>query len=74
MMTPKRHQGRGAGRAILTTALAATWSPATSQALLLATPAGRPLYESVGFEAIDESLTCYRGLESTVLEAIGQTP
>jgi GNAT superfamily N-acetyltransferase len=74
MMTPKRHQGRGAGRAALTTALAASWSTATSEALLLATPAGRPLYESVGFEVIDECLTCYRGLEDSVLEAIGQVP
>jgi GNAT superfamily N-acetyltransferase len=74
MMTPKEHQGRGAGRAVLTTALAATWSTATSEALLLATPAGRPLYESVGFEAIDECLTCYRGVDDSVLEAIGQAP
>lgn len=74
MMTPKQHQGRGAGRAVLTTALAATWSTATSEALLLATPAGRHLYESVGFEAIDACLTCYRGLEDSVLEAIGQVP
>ena len=74
MMTPKRHQGRGAGRAVLTAALAATWSTATSEALLLATPAARHLYESVGFEAIDECLTCYRGLEDSVLEAIGQVP
>jgi len=74
MMTPKRHQGRGAGRAVLTTALAATWSTTTSEALLLATPAGRPLYESVGFETIDDCLTCYRGLEDSVLAAIGQVP
>ena len=74
MMTPKRHQGRGAGRAALTAALAATWSTETSEALLLATPAARHLYESVGFEAIDECLTCYRGLEDSVLEAIGQVP
>jgi GNAT superfamily N-acetyltransferase len=74
MMTPPHHQGRGAGRAALTTALAATWSAATSDALLLATPAGRPLYEGVGFEVIDECLTCYRGVDDSVLEAIGQVP
>ncbi len=74
MMTPKRHQAREAGRAALTAALAATWSTATSEALLLATPAARHLYESVGFEAVDECLTCYRGLEDSVLEAIGQVP
>jgi len=72
MMTPKRHQGRGAGRAVLTTALAAAWSAKTSEALLLATPAGRRLYASIGFEAIDESITFYRGLDESVLEAIGQ--
>ena len=74
MMTPPRHQGRGAGRGLLTAALAATWSPATVDAVLLATPAGRRLYESIGFEAIDESVTFYRGLEDSVLQAIGQPP
>ena len=74
MMTPQRHQGRGAGRAVLTTALAAAWSTETSEALLLATPAGRHLYESVGFEAVDESNTFSRGLEESVLKAIGQVP
>jgi GNAT superfamily N-acetyltransferase len=72
MMTPKQHQGRGAGRAVLTAALAAAWSTETSQALLLSTPAGRHLYESVGFESVDESITFYRGLEESVLGAIGQ--
>jgi GNAT superfamily N-acetyltransferase len=72
MMTPKRFQGRGAGKALLTTAMADTWSPATSGALLLSTPAGRRLYESVGFQAVDESVTFYRGLEESVLKAIGQ--
>ena len=74
MMTPPRHQGRGAGRGLLTAALAATWSPATVDAVLLSTPAGRRLYESIGFEAVDESVTFYRGLEDSVLEAIGQPP
>jgi hypothetical protein len=74
MMTPRPHQRRGAGRAVLTAALAATWSPVTSEALLLATPAGRTLYESVGFEALDESRTYFRELEESVLEAIGQVP
>lgn len=34
--------------------------------------AGRHLYESVGFESVDESITIYRGLEESVLGAIGQ--
>ena len=74
MMTPPGHQGRGAGRGLLTAALGATWSTATADAVLLATPAGRRLYESIGFEAVDESFTFYRGLEASVLEAIGQPP
>lgn len=72
MMTPPQHQGRGAGRALLSTALQATWDDGIDEALLLATPAGRRLYESLGFASVDESLTCYRGLEDEVLAAIGQ--
>ena len=72
MMTPERHQRRGAGRALLTGALAEEWSAETESALLIATPAGRRLYESIGFVASDEIMTRYRGLEADVLEAIGQ--
>jgi GNAT superfamily N-acetyltransferase len=72
MMTPARHQRRGAGRALLTKALAAEWRDDTEFAVLLSTPAGRRLYESVGFEASDEVITRYRGLEDEVLAAIGQ--
>ncbi|MGH3140825.1 MAG: GNAT family N-acetyltransferase, partial [Gaiellales bacterium] len=62
MMTPRRHQRRGAGRALLTAALAGTWSPQTQFAVLIATPAGRRLYESVGFAAADEVTTSFRGI------------
>ena len=72
MMTPERHQRRGAGRALMTRALAEEWSAETESALLIATPAGRRLYESIGFVAVDEILTRYRGLEDDVLDAIGQ--
>ena len=72
MMTPKRHQRRGAGRALLTRALVEHWSAETESAVLIATPAGRRLYESVGFVANDEILTRHRGLEDNVLDAIGQ--
>ena len=61
MMTPERHQRRGAGRALLTHALAAEWRDDTELAVLVATPAGRRLYESIGFEASDEILTRLRG-------------
>ena len=74
MMTPERHQRRGAGRRLLTETLAAIWDASVDEALLLATPAGRRLYESVGFEIVDASLTCFRGLDDDVLGAIGQAP
>jgi GNAT superfamily N-acetyltransferase len=72
MMTPERHQRRGAGRALMTRALAQEWSADTESAVLIATPAGRRLYESIGFVAVDEILTRHRGLEDEVLDAIGQ--
>jgi GNAT superfamily N-acetyltransferase len=72
MMTPERHQHRGAGRALMSRALAEEWSVETESAVLIATPAGRRLYESVGFVAVDEILTRHRGLEVDVLDAIGQ--
>jgi GNAT superfamily N-acetyltransferase len=57
MMTPVRHRRRGAGRAVLTGALDDVWSGATRAALLWATPAGRPLYESVGFRPVAEGIS-----------------
>jgi len=71
-LTPERHQRRGAGRALLTHALAAEWRDDTELAVLIATPAGRRLYESIGFEASDELLTRFRGLDDELLAAIGQ--
>ena len=72
MMTPARHQRRGAGRALLTHALAAEWRDDTEFAVLIATPAGRRLYESIGFDTSDEVMTRFRGLDDAVLAAIGQ--
>ena len=72
MMTPRRHQRRGAGRALLTAALADTWSSETQYAVLVATPAGRRLYESIGFAAADEVTTSFRGVDGALLDAIGQ--
>jgi hypothetical protein len=71
-MTPLAHQRRGAGRAVMATALRESWTADVTQSVLLATPAGRRLYESLGFVAVDEGITCYRGLDDDVLEAIGQ--
>jgi hypothetical protein len=72
MMTPPRDQRRGAGRQLLSGALAARWTPETTGALLLSTAAGRRLYESIGFTAVDEVVTCFRGVDDDVLDAIGQ--
>lgn len=71
MMTPARHQRRGAGRQLLTRALAERWTADTETALLVSTPAGRRLYASIGFTVADEVVTAYRGVEDGVLEAIG---
>ena len=57
MMTPVRHRRRGAGRAVLTAALDDVWNDTTRGALLWSTPAGRPLYESVGFTAVAEGIS-----------------
>ncbi len=72
MMTPERHQRRGAGRQLLSTALAGLWTAETTQSILLSTPAGRTLYESLGFVAEDEVVSCVRGQDEAVLAAIGQ--
>jgi len=72
MMTVPRHQRRGAGRALLTAALARSWTDATDRALLVATPAGRRLYEPMGFAAIDEVTTSFRGVDQQLLDTIGQ--
>jgi GNAT superfamily N-acetyltransferase len=72
MMTPPQFQGRGAGRALLSHALHSEWDDGVTHAVLLGTPAGRRLYERLGFVAVDESITCFRGLADAVLDAIGQ--
>jgi GNAT superfamily N-acetyltransferase len=72
MMTPARHQRRGAGQQLLTAALNVHRPNAPDGAVLLSTPAGRRLYESIGFRAVDEVVTCYRGLTDDLLAAIGQ--
>ena len=55
MMTPPKHRRRGAARAVLSAALVESWQPSTRGAFLWATPAGRPLYESFGFDILDEA-------------------
>jgi GNAT superfamily N-acetyltransferase len=72
MMTPPEYQGRGAGRALLSHALHAEWDETVDRSVLFGTPAGRRLYETLGFVAVDESLSCVRGLDDAVRDAIGQ--
>jgi hypothetical protein len=40
--------------------------------VLMATPAGRRLYASIGFAVADEVTTSFRGIDAALLEAIGQ--
>ena len=73
MMTPVRHRRRGAGRAVLTHALAQIWDAATEGAFLWSTPAGRTFYEAAGFTAVDEASSWTLGADPFVLAAIGQS-
>jgi GNAT superfamily N-acetyltransferase len=52
MATPPRRQRKGAGRALLTAAIAAKRAEGTRRFFLWATPSGRPLYDLLGFEAV----------------------
>jgi GNAT superfamily N-acetyltransferase len=71
MMTPPRHRRRGAGRAVLTTALDDLWNDETEGAFLWASPAGRPLYERVGFTVVDERRVWVLGGDEAANLAIG---
>ena len=71
MMTSPRHRRRGAGRATLTTALDELWNDETEGAFLWASPAGRPLYERVGFTVVDERRVWVLGGDEAANVAIG---
>jgi GNAT superfamily N-acetyltransferase len=73
MMTPLRHQRRGAGSAVLTTALARSWDEGVRRAVLLSSVNGTRLYGSTGFAVADRSTTAFRGAEPGLLEALGQS-
>ncbi|MBI4940444.1 MAG: GNAT family N-acetyltransferase [Actinobacteria bacterium] len=73
MMTPPRHQRRGAGSAVLTTALARSWDEGVRRAVLLSSVNGTRLYGSTGFAVADRSTTAFRGAEPGLLEALGQS-
>jgi hypothetical protein len=72
MATPHKNRGRGAARAALSGALAQSWQPATNGAFLWASPAGRPLYESLGFRPVDEAVVWVTPGQEAASQAIGQ--
>jgi len=73
MMTPPHHRRRGAARAVLTAALtdAAGWGEPADAVTFWATPAGRPLYESMGFRIVDEIDVWTLGATPEELAAVG---
>lgn len=73
MMTMPAHRRRGAGRTVLAAALNAVLRPSMTGSVLVSTPFGRPLYESLGFAALDESITWTRGASAEDLARVGQT-
>ena len=73
MMTMPARRRRGAGRTVLTAALNAVLRPSITGSVLVSTPFGRPLYESLGFAALDESITWTRGASAEDLARVGQT-
>jgi Acetyltransferase (GNAT) domain len=74
VMTPDRHRRRGAGRTVITEALA-TIAGRTEQSILetmfWSSPAGRPLYESLGFGVADTIDAWVLGAEPIDLTSVG---
>jgi len=52
MATPPEHQRKGVGRALLTNVLSGFHAYGIRRFYLMATEAGRPLYESIGFQTV----------------------
>jgi hypothetical protein len=72
MNTPPRHRRRGAARETLIAALVELWSDDTEGAFLWASPAGRPLYERIGFQVVEERRVLVRGGDEAASIAVGQ--
>jgi hypothetical protein len=64
MSTPPDKQRQGAGRAVLLAAMQDHVTRRAETFYLIATPSGKPLYDSVGFETVDE-LTIWLAGESS---------
>jgi GNAT superfamily N-acetyltransferase len=73
MMTPPQHRRRGAGRAVLSAALARTWSDDIDGSFLWSSPMGRPLYESLGYMVLDECWIWVLGGTEEMLAILGNT-
>ena len=74
VMTPPRHRRRGAARAVVAGALAAVAEAAShpiEETLFWASPAGRPLYETMGFVVADEVDAWAIGASPEDLAAVG---
>ena len=73
MMTSPRHRRRGAGRAVLTHALAdaAAETDGSPSVTFWSTPMGRPLYESMGFSVVDDIDVWTHGASPEDMAAVG---
>ncbi len=74
VQTPVRHRRRGAGRAVVAGALAGAAQAARrsiEETLFWASPAGRPLYDSMGFVIADEVDAWALGASPEDLAAVG---
>ena len=74
VMTPLRHRRRGAGRAVVSAALAAVAREGRrpiGETLFWSSPAGRPLYEAMGFTVADDIDAWALGASQSDLEAVG---
>jgi hypothetical protein len=74
VMTPLRHRRRGAARAVVSGALAASSDASPEgidRTLFWASPAGRPLYEALGFMVADVIEAWTLGASEADLAAVG---
>ena len=74
VMTPERHRRRGGARAVVSAALARAGASAArpiEETLFWASPAGRPLYEAMGFVIADEVDAWTLGASAEDLAAVG---
>jgi hypothetical protein len=74
VMTPARHRRRGAARAVIVAALHGAASAAAQpveRTLLWSSPAGRPLYDALGFQTGDDIAVWALGASPEDLAAVG---